>query len=215
MWMLVQCLSGPCMLWKSQGPDRKCHQSCCQSCSHCECNSSSACSGSSGIWIHDDLYGFSFKAWLDICTRSQSLLLVRRMPVCTNVLVMPVQTVATLRNRSRARVMHKALFWGQEQLEGCKKECQASRLDANTQAESFTIQQFEVFHKMWHWSYWFLAFERPKWLRQRHRSSQLSTLVLGSLQRGSVALHFAAYPDPCVGAKDGGGFSGGTSGCWS
>ena len=36
---------------------------------------------------------------------------------------------------------------------------------------------------------------------------------LGSLQRGSVALHFAAYPDPCVGAKDGGGFSGGTSGC--
>lgn len=25
-----------------------------------------------------------------------------------------------------------------------------------------------------------------------HRSSQLSTLVLGSLQRGSVALHFAA-----------------------
>ena len=95
----------------------------------------------------------------------------------------PVQTVAMLCDRSRARVMHNALFWGQEQLEGCKEECQASRLDANTQAESFNaIQQFEVFHKMcWNWSYWFLEFERPKWLRQRwHGSSQVSTLVLGS-----------------------------------
>ncbi len=95
----------------------------------------------------------------------------------------PVQSVAMLCDRSRARVMHNALFWGQEQLEGCKEECQASRLDANTQAESFNaIQQFEVFHKMcWNWSYWFLEFERPKWLRQRwHGSSQVSTLVLGS-----------------------------------